>query len=155
MLSLVRRTFLAGPRPPARFRNLALICALAPLVIASESQASGAGAPKEPAKATLSECDPANFAQDRAAHPVFVAWFPASWCPTCAKQREVLTKLVAHGVAGNPYICAYDYDDAEDLEESLGVTRQSVMIRYAEGKETSRSTGETKEDRLRQFLEGK
>ena len=105
-------------------------------------------------KAQLVTCDAAKYDELRQQHGVFVAWFHAPWCPTCLKQQKALKKLVAEGVSGAPYICQFDFESTEALQESIGVSSQSTMVRYEGGSETSRLRGESKPERLKKFLEG-
>ncbi|TPV92548.1 MAG: thioredoxin family protein [Myxococcales bacterium FL481] len=102
----------------------------------------------------LVDCSADEFDQRRLGHPVFVAWFHATWCPTCLRQHRVLRELLADGVAGDPLVCRFDFDAEPELRQQLGVAEQSTLIRFRNGTETSRSRGETKPPRLRAFLEG-
>lgn len=78
--------------------------------------------------------------------------FHASWCPLCKKQAEVLEKLSAEGVLKRVTVLRVDFDSASELKDKYGVTKQSTLILLKDGKEVSRSMGETDPEKIREFL---
>lgn len=105
-------------------------------------------------KPRLQKCSAKDFDKLASTEKVFVAWFYATWCPTCQQQRKALQKLSGERIKGSPMICQFDFDSTEALQGRLGVKRQSTLVRFRKGTETSRSVGEKDADRLKRFLEG-
>lgn len=86
-----------------------------------------------------------------AGKPVAVV-FHADWCPTCRAQAPVLK-----GLAQSPDLMALtlyvaDFDSEKALKKSLGVTKQSTIVVFKNGKEIARSTGDTQRDTLAVLL---
>jgi thioredoxin 1 len=69
-----------------------------------------------------------------------------------AAQAPVLKELVGmpEFVAVTLYVA--DFDTEKALKKSLGVTKQSTIIAFKNGKETARSTGDTRLDTLALLL---
>lgn len=106
-------------------------------------------------KVTLKTCEEEEHASQLKKQKIYVAWFHASWCPTCAAQQVSMDEILKGDVEGAPFICKFDYDETEDLQEELNVARQSTFIRYADGAEKSRIVGKTSVDHIKKFLEGR
>ena len=79
--------------------------------------------------------------------------FSASWCPTCAKQAPILSKLSADPAFKDLTIFRVDYDTQKDVVRDLGARMQSTLIAFHGAKEAGRSAGETNPDRIRALLE--
>ena len=91
-------------------------------------------------------------AAQKAGKPILVdVW--ASWCPTCAKQAPILSKLSADPAFKDLTIFRVDYDTQKDVVRDLGVRMQSTLIAFHGAKEAGRSAGETNPDRIRALLE--
>ena len=91
-------------------------------------------------------------AAQKAGKPILVdVW--ASWCPTCAKQAPILSKLSADPAFKALTIFRVDYDTQKDVVRDLGVRVQSTLIAFHGAKEAGRSAGETNPDRIRTLLE--
>jgi hypothetical protein len=45
-----------------------------------------------------------------------------------------------------------DFDTEKALKKSLGVTKQSTIVVFKDGKESARSTGDTRRDSLAELL---
>ena len=91
-------------------------------------------------------------AAQKAGKPILVdVW--ASWCPTCAKQAPILSKLSADPAFKDLTIFRVDYDSQKDVVRDLGVRMQSTLIAFHGAKEAGRSAGETNPDRIRALLE--
>jgi thioredoxin 1 len=78
--------------------------------------------------------------------------FHADWCPTCRAQAPLLKEL-AHTPDLKPVILyVADFDTEKALKKSLGVTKQSTIVVFKDGKETARSTGDTQRESLAELL---
>ncbi len=106
-------------------------------------------------KATIKNCEEEAHPKRLKKEKIYVAWFHASWCPTCAAQQVSIDEILKGDVEGKPFICKFDYDETEDLQEELNVARQSTFIRYASGAEKSRIVGKTSVEHIKRFLEGR
>jgi len=90
--------------------------------------------------------DPAAFAAaQKAGKPIFVA-IDASWCPTCAKQRPILSELMADPKFKGLVYFVVDFDSQKDAVRFFGARTQSTLIAFKGERETGRSVGDT--DRL-------
>ena len=78
--------------------------------------------------------------------------FHATWCPTCAKQKPVLAKLIGESDFKNVAAFVADYDSSSDLKRQMKVTSQSTVVVFKGNREVARSTGVTNEDELRSLL---
>jgi thioredoxin 1 len=94
----------------------------------------------------------AQFDAARAAGKPVAVVFHADWCPTCRAQAPVLK-----GVTETPefksvtlYIANFDTENA--LKKSLGVTKQSTIVVFKNGREAARSTGDTQQTNLAALL---
>jgi thioredoxin len=67
----------------------------------------------------------------------------ASWCPICAKQRPILSKLEAEPRFKNLIVYNIDFDSQKDQVRAMGVQKQSTLIVFDGSTEKGRSTGET------------
>lgn len=72
----------------------------------------------------------------------------AGWCPICAIQNPTLNKLAADPAFDKLLILRINYDKQSAEKRALGITRQSTLIAYAGARETGRSVGETKADKI-------
>ena len=86
-----------------------------------------------------------------AGRPVAVV-FHADWCPTCRAQAPVLKGLVATPALKSLTLYVANFDTEKALKRSLGVTQQSTIVVFKDGKEIARSTGDTQRDRLDALL---
>lgn len=84
-----------------------------------------------------------------AGKPVLL-WFHKMGCPTCAAQQPTLDSYLKQ----HDGLMAYKVNFAEDkaANESYGVGMQSTLIVFREGKEITRSTGETDAAKLQMLL---
>ncbi len=98
---------------------------------------------------------PFNQAQFDAARtsgkPVAVV-FHADWCPTCRAQAPLLKELAATPGLTSVTLFVADFDTEKALKKSLGVTKQSTIVVFKDGKESARSTGDTQRDSLAKLL---
>jgi thioredoxin 1 len=81
-------------------------------------------------------------AAQKAGKPVFVA-IHASWCPVCAKQRPILSELMADPKFKNLVYFVVDFDSQKDAVKSFNARMQSTLIAFKGEHETGRSVGDT------------
>lgn len=81
-------------------------------------------------------------AAQKAGKPIFVA-IHASWCPVCAKQRPILSELLAEPEFKNLVYFVVDFDSQKDAVNSFGARTQSTLIAFKGAHETGRSVGDT------------
>jgi thiol-disulfide isomerase/thioredoxin len=81
-------------------------------------------------------------AAQKAGKPIFVA-IHASWCPTCAAQRPILSQLMADPKFKNLVYFVVDFDNQKDAVKSFGARMQSTLIAFKGEHETGRSVGDT------------
>jgi thiol-disulfide isomerase/thioredoxin len=86
-----------------------------------------------------------------AGQPVAVA-FHADWCPTCRAQAPVLKELSQSPDFKSVTIYIANFDSEKSLKASLGVTKQSTIVVFKDGKERARSTGDTQREPLAELL---
>jgi thioredoxin 1 len=86
-----------------------------------------------------------------AGQPVAVV-FHADWCPTCRAQAPVLKALAESADLKAVTVYVADFDSEKLLKKSLGVTKQSTIVVFKQGREVARSTGDTQQDRLAALL---
>ena len=90
-------------------------------------------------------------AQRTSGKPVAVV-FHADWCPTCRAQAPVLKELMQSAEFKGLTLFVADFDTEKTFKRSLGVTQQSTIIVFKDGKESARSTGDTQQERLAALL---
>jgi thioredoxin len=86
-----------------------------------------------------------------AGQPVAVV-FHADWCPTCRAQAPVLKELAQTPELKSVTLYIANFDTEKSLKKSLGVTQQSTIVVFKNGKESIRSTGDTQPDSLAALL---
>lgn len=86
-----------------------------------------------------------------AGKPVAVV-FHADWCPTCRAQAPVLQELTRTPELKGLTLFVANFDTEKALKKSLGVTQQSTVVVFKDGKETARSTGDTQQATLAALL---
>jgi thiol-disulfide isomerase/thioredoxin len=82
----------------------------------------------------------------------FAVVFHADWCPTCRAQAPVLKELTQAPEFKGIIVFVANFDTEKVLERSLGVTRQSTIVVFKDGKESARSTGDTQRQNLAELL---
>ena len=97
-----------------------------------------------PALATETEtyAPEAFAAAQKAGKPIFVG-IHASWCPTCARQKPILSELMADPKFKNLVYFVVDYDSQKEAVKFFGARMQSTLIAFKGEKETGRSVGDT------------
>jgi thioredoxin 1 len=86
-----------------------------------------------------------------AGQPVVVD-FHADWCPTCRAQAPIVKDLLATPELKNVTVLIADFDTELALRKSLKVTNQSTLVVFRQGKEVTRSTGDTSREGLAALL---
>jgi thiol-disulfide isomerase/thioredoxin len=82
-----------------------------------------------------------------AGKPVAVV-FHADWCPTCRAQAPLLKELSQTQELKGVTLFVANFDTEKTLKQSLGVTKQSTVVVFKDGKESARSTGDTQQTSL-------
>ncbi len=82
-------------------------------------------------------------AAQKAGKPIFVAIHASWWCPVCAKQRPILSELLAEPKFKNLVYFVVDFDSQKDAVNSFGARMQSTLIAFKGEHETGRSVGDT------------
>jgi len=67
----------------------------------------------------------------------------ASWCPVCAKQKPILSRLLGEPKFKNLVVYNIDFDSQKELVRQMGAQKQSTLIVFTGKTEKGRSTGET------------
>lgn len=96
--------------------------------------------------------DQAQFDAMRTAGKPVAVVFHADWCPTCRAQAPVLEKLTLEPAFRSLTLYVANFDTEKALKRSLGVTQQSTIVVFKDGKEVARSTGDTQEQNLSTLL---
>ncbi|SIT43922.1 Thioredoxin [Paraburkholderia piptadeniae] len=78
-----------------------------------------------------------------------IVYFHATWCPTCKVQQPIVDRLAASPEMKDVTIFLADYDKEVALKRALKVTQQSTFVVYKGGHEVARSTGQTREQDIR------
>lgn len=76
----------------------------------------------------------------------------AVWCPTCRAQQEVLDQLMPLPEFKNLPVLRADFDTEKALLRKYHVRNQSTFIVFKNGKEVTRSTGQTDKDAIADLL---
>ena len=77
----------------------------------------------------------------------------ATWCPTCAKQRPIVSKLMNDPAFRDLVVYQVDFDTQKDVVRAMGAQMQSTLIVFHGGAEKGRSTGETNPAAIRALLD--
>lgn len=96
--------------------------------------------------------DQAQYDSMRAAGKPVAVVFHADWCPTCRAQAPILKDLAQTPELKPVTLYVANYDTEKALKKSLGVTQQSTIVVFKNGKESARSTGDTRRDSLAALL---
>ncbi|GAC1303399.1 MAG: hypothetical protein NVSMB15_14340 [Steroidobacteraceae bacterium] len=96
--------------------------------------------------------DQTQFDSMRAAGKPVAVVFHADWCPTCRAQAPLLKDLAQTPDLKSITLYVANFDTEKALKKSLGVTKQSTIVVFKNGKESARSTGDTQADSLAALL---
>ncbi len=103
--------------------------------------------------ATEAPYTPAAFATAQKEGKPILVHVTAPWCPTCAQQRSILSKLEADPRFRDLQVFDVDFDSQKDVLRAMGVRMQSTLIAFHGAEERARSTGATSEDAIRTLLD--
>jgi len=102
--------------------------------------------------ATEAKFDAAAFAAAQAAgKPILVA-VRADWCPVCAKQKPMLSRLGAEPAMKDLMVFVVDFDTQKEVTQRFGVQKMSTLIAFRGTAERDRSVGVTDEAALKALL---
>ena len=90
-------------------------------------------------------------AAQKAGKPILVA-IHASWCPTCAAQRPILSELMAEPKFKDLIYFVVDFDSQKDAVKFFGARMQSTLIAFKGMTETGRSVGDTERSSIAALL---
>jgi thioredoxin 1 len=93
--------------------------------------------------ATVQPYDPPDFAAAQKAGAPILVFVEAPWCPTCAKERPILSHLYDTPAFKDLRVFTVDFDTSKSLLRTLHVQTQSTLIVYHGATETGRATGAT------------
>lgn len=93
--------------------------------------------------ATVATFTEAAFQAAQAADKPILIAINASWCPTCAKQRPILSQLEVDPAFKMLVVFVVDFDTQKDVVRAMGATMQSTLIAFHGKQETARSVGVT------------
>ncbi len=128
-------------------RNVLRMTALSLSLVGSAALATGASAAE-----ALSFSASAFKAAQTAGRPILID-VSAPWCPTCKAQRPILANLESEPKFRDLVVFLVDFDTQKDVLRSFNVRMQSTLICFKNGRETARSTGDTKPASLAQLLD--
>jgi len=77
----------------------------------------------------------------------------APWCPVCAKQRPILSQLMADPVFKDLVVYQVDFDSQKDVVRALGAQMQSTLVVFHGAAEKGRSTGDTNTQSIKALLQ--
>ncbi|WP_330926600.1 thioredoxin family protein [Candidatus Sororendozoicomonas aggregata] len=72
----------------------------------------------------------------------------AKWCPTCAKQQEVLNAYFQENPTSKIKVLVVDYDTQKEWVKYFEAPRQSSLYIYAKGKKEWFSVAETRKNEI-------
>ena len=76
----------------------------------------------------------------------------ADWCPVCRAQDVVLDELMSLDEFNNLPVLRVNFDKEKSVLRTYKVRNQSTFIIFKNGKEVTRSTGETDKARITELL---
>jgi thiol-disulfide isomerase/thioredoxin len=86
-------------------------------------------------------------AAQKASEPILVA-IDASWCPTCAAQKPILSTLLSELKFGKLQYFVVDFDSQKALVHHFGARTQSTLIAFHGATDRGRSVGDTNKDTI-------
>jgi thiol-disulfide isomerase/thioredoxin len=96
--------------------------------------------------------DAVHYEAMRSSGKPFAVVFHADWCPTCRVQAPVLNEPAQSPEFMGVTLFVANFDTEKVLERSLGISKQSTIVVFKDGKEAARSTGDTQYDSLSEIL---
>lgn len=105
-----------------------------------------------PAIAANIPFDQANFENLLKQGKPVVLHIHADWCPTCRAQQAVLDDLLPLVEYKDLPVLRANFDNEKTLLRTYKIRKQSTFIIFKNGKEVTRSTGETDSTRIAALL---
>lgn len=96
--------------------------------------------------------DQANFDQLLKQGKPVVLHIHADWCPTCRAQQAVLNDLMLFSEFKDIPVLRVNFDKEKTVLRTYRVRNQSTFIVFKNGKEVTRSTGETDSAKISELL---
>ena len=93
--------------------------------------------------ATVTDFTPQAFADAQKGGGPILVFVEASWCPTCAKERPILSELYKNPSFDALKVFDVNFDTQKDVVKEFGVRMQSTLIAFHGDKEAARATGLT------------
>jgi thiol-disulfide isomerase/thioredoxin len=87
----------------------------------------------------------------KAGKPILVA-IHATWCPTCAAQRPILSELMADRKFNELVYFTVDFDSQKDVVRRFGAQMQSTLVVFHGSVERARSVGDTNRESIAALL---
>ena len=84
--------------------------------------------------------------------PILV-YISAPWCPTCAKQKPILSALEKEPAFKDLVVYHVDFDSQKDVVRAMGAQTQSTLVVFHGAAEKGRSTGDTNAASIKALLE--
>jgi len=81
-------------------------------------------------------------AAEAAGKPILVA-IHATWCPVCAKQKPILSRLEQDPMYQPLVVFMVDFDSQKEVVKAMRATKQSTLIVFHGSAEKGRSVGDT------------
>lgn len=72
----------------------------------------------------------------------------ANWCPTCARQQEILNEWSGNNPDADLHILQINYNTQRDAVIALRATRQSTLMLYHGDERIWYSIAETRSERI-------
>lgn len=95
----------------------------------------------------------ANFAAANEAGAPTLVHIDATWCPTCRARKPILAKLLAEPRFTSVKAFTVDYDSEKPVMRRLNAPDRSTILVFLRGREITRSTGDTTEDKIAALIE--
>lgn len=111
-----------------------------------------AGIPAASAATEAPYSEAAFKASQKQGKPILVH-ITATWCPTCAQQHPILSKLEADPKFKDLMVYDVDFDSQKDVVNAMGARMQSTLIVFNGSTERGRSTGDTNAGSIRELVE--
>lgn len=77
----------------------------------------------------------------------------ATWCPTCKAQKSIIDQLSRDPAFNDVTLMHVDFDKDKPVLKTFRVAMQSTLIAFRQGKEVTRSVGDTSPEGLRTLFE--
>lgn len=115
--------------------------------------AGGLLLPMTASAATVAPFTQGAFDRAQAAGRPILVEIDASWCPTCAKQRPILSRLEAQPAFDDLVVLKVDFDSQKNVVREMGARMQSTLIVFRGRTEEARSVGETREAAIKAMMD--